>query len=346
MKTGMLVEQVGLADAVINEELRTISNVRIIRAGMSLNRRFYSKEVLAQAASLFEGTKAYADHGDMWSPSRSVREITGWYTNVVMGEDAIYATRHYTENQSGQDSWALAKQIIGGNAPRTLYGLSIAAVGKVKTMKGFDETGDADVVESISSVISVDDVTTPAAGGAILAASALDSIPGQLLKHITLEELESMRPDLVAKLKKSWQTIRQDEALVSAKEATKKAEAEANALKTDLEEANARLATLSVDATRYALELEVHEALRNVHLPIAFDEDLRKRMRTTPAEEWPELIKTEQRKVNASKTSGPTPPREITITRQAPVISTPTYAEVATPEQHKAYVEQLQKRSN
>ncbi len=144
-----------------------IRGVVLIRAGMSKNRRFYGENVLQQAAPIFENSRAYANHPSKSEskdrPERSIRDLTGFYKNVVYENGLLKADRYFTRTAAGNDAWEIAQDIAKGIAPSDLAGLSINAVGtgKVDTF----EDGEALRVEGITSAISVDDVSVPAAGG-------------------------------------------------------------------------------------------------------------------------------------------------------------------------------------
>lgn len=163
------VESVDLSEAMVNTTDRT-AKVRLIAAGLSQNGKQYSEAVLRKAAPLFEGVRAYRDHptkaDQRERPERSMRDITGWYTGVVYENGGLYATRHFSRTQAGQDAWALVEDIVNGHAPASLAGVSINAQGTGRSVRRDD--GDVLIVESIEAVTSVDDVTQPAAGGAYL----------------------------------------------------------------------------------------------------------------------------------------------------------------------------------
>lgn len=159
-----LSESIDLSEAQIDKEARVLRNVVLIKAGMSKTRRHYSEEVLRKAAPLFEGARAFDSHKE---GERRVGEITGYYTDVRYEKGALRADRHFTNTRAGRDVWEVAQAVASGQAPASLAGLSINARGAGKTKRLAD--GDAFMVESISDVISVDDVDAASAGGSYIA---------------------------------------------------------------------------------------------------------------------------------------------------------------------------------
>lgn len=335
MKTSPLIEASSLEESVLNTDTRSISNVRLIRAGMSLNRRKYSMEVLAKAAPLFEGTKAYANHPDWFDSGRSVRDITGWFTEVRVGNDGLYATRHFTRNHAGNDSFEMASDILTGRAPESLYGLSINAVGKTTKAKG--DEGDFELVDEIVSVYSVDDVTTPAAGGSLLVAGEDDSFARRFLKNITLEDLEELRPDMIVAFKKKWQAVRQDEALRAAVD-------EAAQSKKTAEELTKNVDNLQRELARFNLVASAERVVALAKLPPIFAEDLKRRLEQVTPSEWSALVKTETDKASTVR-SAPQLPLEVELrTRSQAPAPAVTYETVETPEQHAAYLRRIKEK--
>jgi len=309
----VFAEALDLSEAVADTEARVIRGVVLIRAGMSANRRFYSDKVLQDAQTIFEGAKAYADHPGKTDsknmPERSVRDLTGWYENVHYAEGALRGDRVFSRTQAGQDVWALAEDIVTGRAPKSLAGLSIRAAG-VGSKKAYDD-GEALEVESITAAISVDDVTTPAAGGMYLAASAGDELTAGLLGALSFDEWREAQPGYVEQLKKEWQVVRQTEAV-------KAAEAEADQLREALksaeqalEEAQTKLtahadqdASLLAEAQRVADEanaalfearrnLGIEQMLRKANLPSKWETSLRKRLTEADLTQWDGILEDE-----------------------------------------------------
>jgi hypothetical protein len=291
----VIVESLDLSEAVINTEQQTVQQ-RIIRVGRSANGRIYDAAVLRRAAPLFENVKTFADHpidGRGERPERSVRQITGWLDNVEFREDGLYATRHFTRNQAGQDTWALVRDIVEGRAPATLLGGSINAVGRARRA----ENGDL-IVESIEAVHSVDDVTAPAAGGQFMPLVAgNDDLTASLLRAMTFEEYVAARPEFVERLKKEWRAVRQTEAVAAAVEerdqarrALIEAQQGVEQKKAQLSELEAEVARLRAELARKGHEVELERALRRAGLPAKVEEALREELGNTDSSQWLAIV--------------------------------------------------------
>lgn len=336
MTTKILLETLDLSEATFDSDARVIKGVVLIRAGMSKNRRYYGEDVLQNAVTVFEGSKAFVNHP---SPTeikerreRNLRDLSGWYSNVRYEGGALRADRYFSRTQAGNDAFAIAEDVVNKRAPASLAGLSINAVGTGK-MDKFDD-GEALRVESITAALSVDDVASPAAGGAYaLTASSGDELLAGLLESLTFEEWQTARNDYVERLKKEWKTIRLEEetkrVLAEADEKVKAAETKAVDAQQALHEAQASLtdltqaheATVTELATaRRALAIE--QALRRANLPALYEGDLRDRLLKCDPAEWAGVIETEQRK--ARRTGDKIPVTGAPVVESAPPPAQPT----------------------
>jgi hypothetical protein len=306
MNTHIILEALDLStltEADLDAESRTVRQ-RIIASGRSKNGRVYSEDVLARAAPLFEGCKTFADHPGKQDirnrPERSVEHITGWLQGVECREGALYATRHFTSNERGRDIYKLVEDVVLRNAPATLLGGSINALG---TGTKDEDSGDL-IVESIERVLSVDDVTNPAAGGGFmpLAASSGDELMTAVLEALTYEEWFESRPDYRKRLQNEMKTIRQTDAV-------KAATAEADQQRTALQEAQQQneglteeLAKLRTEHETVRRELLIERALKGVKLPATWAESLRRRLVEAEPDNWTAIINdevTKAKQVNA-----------------------------------------------
>jgi len=260
----------------------------IIREGQSKNNRLYPKAVLQTATPLFENAKTFADHPTRQDlknrPERSFTDVTGWLSNVRYDESqqAIVATRHFSPNQKGQDAWKMVYEIVHGNAPTSLFGASINALGDGKPR----DDGILEVT-AISHVLSVDDVTTPAAGGGFTKLTAsVDSIVPLILSELTYREWADGRTDyrdiLIKKTKKVRQTgyIRELQAQIQALEATHKILEATNVGLTS------QLTTALSDHETVSRELMIEKHIRKLPLSIEGREQLRQTLIRIDESEW------------------------------------------------------------
>jgi hypothetical protein len=283
----ILTEQIDLSEAQIDHEQRVLRNVKLISAGTSLNKRHYSEAVLTAAVSLFEGTKAYDGH---MRGERRVGEITGAYSNVRLENGALRADRYFTRTQAGNDVFAIAEDIVSGKAPRSLAGLSINAVGNAKP--GKIDGSDVVMVESITAVHSVDDVSVPAAGGGYTEAASGDAMTKSLLDAMTIEEYTEARPDFIQRLQKEWKTMRDGKVVEAAK-------ADADQATEALNEAQATIARLTEERDAAVTEAETARRALSVEqvlndprtkLPAIWKTELRSKLSESDPKTWGALM--------------------------------------------------------
>lgn len=312
MKPQFIIESLALEEAVIDVSNRSVRQ-RVIAVGESANRREYSADVLRKAAPLFENVKTYANHPSPRElkerPERDVRNITGWLSNVTFEEGGLYATRHFSRTQAGEDAWAIAQDIIEGRAPSSLIGGSINALGS-----GHNEERSGRkvlIVDSIDYVESVDDVTTPAAGGQFLplVASDGDVLMTALFERLDFEDWLQTRPDYADRLRREMKAVRQTEAVKAAEAEAGRLREALERVQVELKQADDKRVAAEADALRKARELMVVEALQAVKLPASWKDDLRTSLVEADPEQWAVIIEREQRK---AQTSGATPRVNVT----------------------------------
>lgn len=301
MKTQVLIEALDLSEAVIDADARTVRQ-KIITAGKSKNGRYYSEAVLQRAASLFEGVKTYANHPSRSEskdrPERSILDITGYITDVRYEEGVLRGTRHFV-GDAGEKVWRIVEQVVSGGAPASLIGASINAVGK--GAKGKVEDDDVFIVESIDAVNSVDDVTSPAAGGGFerLLASA-DDMTLQLLTAMDYQEWFESRPDYVKRLQNEMKQVRQDEALKAANAVAEQLRTALTEAQVEIETLTSENARLTEDSTQLRRELALERALAKVTLPAAWKTSLRGRLLEVNTDQWERIIEEELAKSRAN----------------------------------------------
>lgn len=302
MTTEYFSEAVEYLSESFDPQARTVQQI-IIRAGESKNKRNYPKTVLQEAVFLFENAQTYRNHpskADLKAgEGRRIEDLTGWLTNVRFDEsrNALVGTRFFTENRAGEDSFKVAKQVIEGNAPANLFGGSINALGKGKRQ----QDGSL-LVEAITQVVSVDDVTVPAAGGGFekLVAGYDGGIVEAVLSEMDYQEWFDARPEYTKRLQNEMKSVRQTEAVKAVKteadqlsEAVKDLQAQVVSLTEALEAVEAREATVR-------RELAVIEALHKVRgLPAETKLELRERLMEVEPEKWDGILQAKVREIKA-----------------------------------------------
>jgi len=359
MSTTVLIEQIELIEGTFDPERRTVKQ-RIIRAGESANGRYYKPETLQAALPLFARANVYADHptpqAQRMGQARSVRETSGWLADPVFENNALVATRHFTKNQAGRDMMDLVSDIVDGIAPPTLMGASINAVGKVA--EGEVNGKKTMMVEAITAVNSVDDVSSPAAGGGFepLIHSG-NVVLANVLEAMEFDEWRAARPEFEDKLKNEWKAVRQTEAVAAAIAERDQAQAalvEANqqmeAKTQQVSNLETELASLRADLARKALEVELEKALREHRLPIEWETQLRAQLAEVEPAKWPAIIEAEARKASGLKAQRGTvpvsgaPQRVATSLVVTPPKDGPIYlSEDATPDDLAAELERRSK---
>jgi hypothetical protein len=134
-----------LLESTVDADALQIKNVSILGKS-SKNNREYTDTALNDAVGLFEGVSAYANHRER--NKRDVREIIGSFINVRKVGDRVKADLQLLK----KESWLLE---VAEKMPKAM-GFSIDATAKVRRVTG------KEIVESISSVKSVDLVDSPA----------------------------------------------------------------------------------------------------------------------------------------------------------------------------------------
>ena len=136
--------------------------ITMIRPGVSANGRRYRPEVLAEAAALYEGAKAFDGHRtDAERDASAVRNLAGWHTDVEAQSDgSLQSTLHVAE--SAPHVRSLLITAYESKNPN-LVGFSHDVSG---TSKPVAEGGR--LIRDVTKIVevhSVDIVADPAAGG-------------------------------------------------------------------------------------------------------------------------------------------------------------------------------------
>lgn len=303
MTTTIFTEAIDLTEATLDTTNRVLKGVVLIRAGESANKRDYPAAVLQASVPVFEGVKAFADHpsrADLKERSeRSVRDITGWYANVRYVEGKLVADRHFVPTQAGQDAWALAEMVATGKAPKSLAGLSINAVGSARKR----EDGGV-VVEAISYAHSVDDVTTPAAGGGYVESVQGDALAQALIEAMTYDEWVSVRPDYVGRFEAEHKKVRWNGELKEAKAQNAEYAARVQALEADVSQLQESLSEANARALAAEKRVLVVDALASVHIPASWKKSLTEALLEADPDTWVGMI---EREISKAKSAGHQP---------------------------------------
>ncbi len=141
--------------------------VTIIQGGRSINGYTYDAHALRTIASMIEGAQAYVDHSASNIPTRSVRDIVGFYHDAVYEPPTsespggrVDATLHVLEAAAWL--WSMIREACELERPE-LIGLSIDILGHWQHDGGAKEKHITQVV----ALNSCDIVTRPSAGGAL-----------------------------------------------------------------------------------------------------------------------------------------------------------------------------------
>ena len=182
------------SEANIDRDNNIIRNICLLTSE-SRNGREYLPQAIEQAAALFEGVKAFANHprkserGEV----RDVRDLIGKCKNVRYSQGKLMADLFILESHSG---WIFP---LATQTPE-LVGISINAQGKIRQVNG------KDVVEEIVEVRSVDLVSEPAATKNLFEDVVLNGEAG-FYTGLTVDKLQQHRPDLVDELLTEKDTV-------------------------------------------------------------------------------------------------------------------------------------------
>jgi hypothetical protein len=279
-RTGYFAEMVDLSEAQIDSEARRV-RVTLIKPGWSANSRYYSREVLSKAVSMFEGTKAYFDHPSKEDqknrPERSVRDLAGWYEGVKQEPDGRITA---DLNVDHPDAWRIIETAV--TRKPDYAGLSINALGS--TRKGEAEGRAGVLVEDIAKANSTDIVTTPAAGGKFerLLMADDDGFTRDLLEAMPLDELKEtlreVRPDFFDSLKREMKTTRDSEAIQEARATADDKSAQLAALTEENRTTKDALAEALEKIVALNKQAAVDRLLSEAKLPIEVRKELREKL--------------------------------------------------------------------
>jgi hypothetical protein len=300
-----------LQEATFDEAQYIAKGVTLIRPGFSKNvdragrPRYYSKELLQQSASKFDGVRAYANHprrnDEKELPERDIKDIVGYYENVKVSDDGALRGDFRIVGAARQWLWPLITETARKS---DLVELSINALGE--TTLGKVEDREAVLISSIVKGNSVDVVTSGAAGGTFkgaLLASDTDQWTSDLLEAMPFEQWRGVKPDFIDRLKKEWATVRESEAI-------KTAEATTERYKTELEALQEKYQTDTGELVQLRRAAWADRILEASGLPVGLRQVVRDELVTLETEEaMSEAVQREKRKYQAA------PKDKITIDR-------------------------------
>lgn len=230
VRSAYVSEAISLREAKVDEAQHLVE-VTLIKPGWSANNRFYSPDVLKEAADLFTNCKAYADHprrsDDADRPERSVRDIVGYYAKTWVGDGGAVVGQLKVLGEASQWLWPLITETVSTGV--NLVSTSINALGQVR--EGEVEGRRGNVVQKIVKANSADVVTEAAAGGKFerLLASDCDAFTNDLLASMSYDEWVKSRPDFAIRLREEMKTARKDEADAALAQQLTEAKAERDA---------------------------------------------------------------------------------------------------------------------
>lgn len=164
-----------ILEAVASEGGGTVYRVRVIRAGLSRNRRRYPAEVLREAVPLINGARVFVkgDAEHIAGAGKDVRNLIGGLSDArwVEADGAIEARLTLITGEEDPVAVRIREAVARGISD--LFGLSIDAHGP--TQRAADGTLN---VRGISRINSVDLIVEPGAGGQILTLIEADAGQG------------------------------------------------------------------------------------------------------------------------------------------------------------------------
>jgi len=180
-----------LREATIDRDSGIVRNICIL-SPVSKNNRVYTPQAIANSVRLFEGTKAFANHPKRSERGevRDVRDLIGKYFNIRVEDGKLRGDLEVLESHK---NWVFP---LAEQAPE-LVGMSINAQGKVF------RRGEREMVESITSVRSVDLVSEPAATISLFESISQKKVRSRgELESVTLNEIKRQRGDLVEEIRR------------------------------------------------------------------------------------------------------------------------------------------------
>jgi hypothetical protein len=137
--------------------------VRVIKAGTSLNNVTYPRNVLREAAPLFDGARVFvkSDAEHLKGGGKDVRQLVGRLSDSKFVEAGVGEIQSVMDVFDSADVAPMLREAVQ-RGMTDLFGLSIDASGKSK------KTGEFREAISLTKVASVDLIIEPGAGGQLI----------------------------------------------------------------------------------------------------------------------------------------------------------------------------------
>ena len=286
-----------------NVGTKGIAKVVVIKVGWGnpVDNHYYPHETLSRDYGVFEGAKMYADHQtaeeEKERPEGSIRQWVASLKNVHFEEgvgvvgDAVIV-----------EPWLQAKlATLRDQKLLSEMGISIRAAG-VGT-KGKIDGKEANIVERITRVRSVDFVTEAGAGGEVLLYEVDKDFD---IDIISLESLKERRPDLIKSIESEIkaQTLKEVKMSQELEGKIVELEKQISTLTTERDAAQAKIAEAEKAQKVAEAKVVIDEAISKSELPEAAKVKLAEKFAgAESADGIAEAVKAEQDYVNALKES-------------------------------------------
>lgn len=295
----LLYNYTPLDEAAVGD--KGVASVVVIKPGFGnpVDNHYYPIETLSRDYPIFEGAKMYADHQtkdeEKERPEGSIRQWVASLKNVrfeegvgIVGDAVIIEPWLQQKLATLRDQKLLSEM-----------GISIRAAG-VGT-KGKIDGKDANVVERITQVRSVDFVTEAGAGGGILLYETEKEFD---IDIISLGVLRERRSDLVKSIENEVKTtlMKEVKKAMEIEERITELEGQVGTLTTERDEAQTQLSDAKKAQRVAEAKSVIDEAISKIELPEAAKQRLTERFKDVETADGVEdAVKAETDYVNALK---------------------------------------------
>jgi hypothetical protein len=269
----------------------------LIEAGKNFSKnRFYPESTLKEAAPLFAGLKMYMNHQTAEEErTRPERDLADWVSTIEESwyEDGKIMGRVKIHND---DFW---KKLKEDQVFRDHVAVSINASGKRYTRE--IDGVDMEVIEQIVNPRSVDWVTEPGARGRVEYILESQRIEKEreddlnMLKTVTLEEVQKDRPDLIEAVKKLLEADNKKTIDAAVKEALAQKDKDIESAKLkEARESKIRTLVGAAKLPKLGIEKLCDTLMKETY---ASDADLEKRVKEAIAAELKYIAEASGRKI-------------------------------------------------